>query len=259
MRKKDIMVEELKQLLIAYFNYNQLRRVEMQKRLQQSLGEEIKKENSKVLAIEENLKGWMADIIAKRLKRNRRNVTLLSSRDFNKIIPDLLENFEKVEGEELDNKERKMFTKFMKLVFGNIFEILYSIIPENENPYDEYWRWVRTVVDLANERGISLMEIISNKENADEVTRRMFTLDQFVVLSKRTINKFVDSDAIKKTIIQPILVLDIISELDEEERKEIEKELEEEVMPQLREIMGKAKVFLNTILEEEVMRIYSAS
>ncbi|TSC95098.1 MAG: hypothetical protein CEN87_110 [Parcubacteria group bacterium Licking1014_1] len=66
-----------------------------------------------------------------------------------------------------------------------------------------------------------------------------------------------DADVLKKIIVQPML--DMVAEGDEEERRELEQELEAELMPQLRETVEKSKVVINTWLGEEVERIYAAA
>lgn len=164
----------------------------------------------------------------------------------------------KVKGDELEAEERKMFEKFMKVMFENIFEMVHTMVPPRKNPYEEYWRWATTVLDLASERGILPTELLALEGATDEITRRMFTKKQLVALSKRAVNKFVDADVLKKMIFQPMLDM-VAAEADEEERREIEQELEVELMPQLRETVEKTKVVINTFLGEEVERIYAAA
>lgn len=96
------------------------------------------------------------------------------------------------------------------------------------------------------------------EEMTDEITRRMFTKKQFVALSKKAVNKFVDADVLKKIIFQPMLDI-VATEADEEERRELEQELEAKLMPQLRKTVEKTKVVINTFLGEEVERIYAAA
>ena len=131
------------------------------------------------------------------------------------------------------------------------------MVPPRKNPYEEYWRWATTVLDLAAERGILPTELLAFENATDEITRRMFTKKQFVVLSKKAVNKLMDADVLKKIIVQPML--DMVAEGDEEERRELEQELETELMPQLRETVKKSKVVINAWLGEEVERIYAAA
>ena len=65
------------------------------------------------------------------------------------------------------------------------------------------------------------------------------------------------ADVLKKIIVQPMLEM-LGTEADEEGRRELEQELETELMPQLRETVEKSKVVINAWLGEEVERIYAA-
>lgn len=257
-KKKTLTVAELKPLLLARFNAEQGKQAKLQVRLQQELGNEVQAEKPEDIAIKNKLADWISDVLARRLKQNRRTTPLLSSRDFVRFVPSMIDEIAKAEGNELEAEERKMFEKFMKAMFENIFEMVHAMVPPRKNPYEEYWRWATTVLDLAAERGILPTELLVLENATDEITRRMFTKKQFVALSKRAVNKFVDADVLKKIIVQPMLEM-LGTEADEEERRELEQELETELMPQLRETVEKTKVVINAWLGEEVKRIYAAA
>lgn len=257
-KKQTLTVTELKSLLLARFNAEQGEQAKLQARLQQELGNEVQEEKPEVIAIKNKFVDWISDVLARRLKQNRRTTPLLSSRDFVRFIPFIINEIAKIEGDELDAKSRKMFEKFMKSMFENIFGMVHAMVPPRKNPYEEYWRWATTVLDLASERGILPTELFVLEGATDEITRRMFTKKQFVTLSKRAVNKFMDADVLKKMIVQPMLDM-VAAEADEEERRELEQELEAEVMPQLRETVEKTKVVINAFLGEEVERIYAVA
>jgi len=253
--KKTLTVAELKSLLLVRFNAEQSKQANLQARLQQELGNEVQEEKPEAIAIKNKFADWISDVLARRLKQNRRTTPLLSSRDFVKFVPSMINEIAKTEGNELAPEERKMFEKFMKAMFENIFEMAHAMVPPHKNPYEEYWRWATTVLDLAAERGILPTELLALENATDEITRRMFTKKQFVALSKKAVNKFMDADVLK-IIVQPML--DMVAEGNEEERRELEQELEAELIPQLRETVEKSKVVINAWLGEEVKRIYAA-
>ena len=257
-KKPTLTVAELKSLLLAHFNAERSKQVKLDARLQQELGNKGEEKKPEASAIENKFADWISDILARRLKRNRRTTPLLSSRDFVKFVPSIINEIAKVEDGELEAEERKMFEKFMKAMFENILEMVHAMVPPRKNPYEEYWRWATTVLDLATERGILPTELLALENATDEITRRMFTEKQFVALSKKAVNKFMDADVLKKIIVQPMLDM-IGTEADEEERRELEQELETELMPQLREIVEKSKMVINSWLGEEVERIYAAA
>ena len=257
-KKQSLTVVELKSLLLARFNAEQGKQVKLQARLQQELGNEVQEEKPEVVAIKNKFADWISDVLARRLKQNRRTTPLLSSRDFVKFVPSTINEIAKIEGDELEVEERKMFEKFMKSMFENIFEMVHAMVPPRKNPYEEYWRWVTTVLNLAAERGILPTELLALEGATDEITRRMFTKKQFVALSKWAVNKFMDADVLKKNIVQPMLDM-VAADADEEERRELEQEIEAEAMPQLRETVEKSRVVINAWLGEEVERIYAAA
>jgi hypothetical protein len=235
----------------------QSKQVKLQARLQQALSNEVQKEKSEIIAIRNKFEDRISDVLARRLKRNRRTTPLLSSRDLVRFVPSILNEIEKMDGHELDAESRKMLEKFMRSRLEGLFEFVHIMVPPRKNPYEEYWRWVMTVLDLATERGILPTELLALEEETDEIMRRMFVKKQFVTLSKKAVNKFTDADILMKIIVQPML--DMVAEDDEEQRSELKQELEAELMPQLRETVEKSKVVMNTWLKEEVERIYRAA
>ncbi|MBI2635106.1 MAG: hypothetical protein HYW79_01000 [Parcubacteria group bacterium] len=247
-------VAELKSLLLARFNAEQSKQMKFQVRLQQELGNEVQEEKPEAIAIKNKFADWISDVLARRLKQNRRTTPLLSSRDFVRFVPSMINEIARTEGVELEAEERKMLEKLM---FENIFEMVHAMVPPRKNPYEEYWRWVTTVLDLAAERGILPTELLALENATDEITRRMLTKKQFVALSKKAMNKFMDADVLKRIIVQPML--DMVAEGDEDEQRELEQELEAELMPQLREVVEKSKLVINIWLGEEVERIYAVT
>ena len=257
LRKQTLTVIELKSLILARFNADKSKQVKLQVRLQQEFGNEVEEKKPEDIAIENKFADLTSGVLARRLKRNRRATPLLSSRDFVRFVLPMISEIAKKEGNQLEVEERKMLEKLVKTMFENLSEKMYTMIPPRKNIYEEYWRWVTTVLDLAAERGVLPIELLTLEEATDEITRRMFTKRQFIALCKRTLNKFMDADVLKKSIIQPIL--DMVAEGDEEERRELEKEIEVEIMPQLRENVEKSKAVINTFFGEEAKRIYATA
>ncbi|TRZ81668.1 hypothetical protein D4R86_02340 [bacterium] len=256
--KKTLTVAELKSLLLARFNVEQSKQAKLQVRLYQALGNEVQEEKPEVIAIKNKFADQISDVLARRLKQNRRTTPLLSYRDFVRFVPSIINEIVKAEGDELETEERKMFEKLTKAMLKNILEMVYAMVPSRKNPYEEYWRWVTTVLNLATERGILPTKLLTLEEMTDEITRRIFTKKQFIALSKKAVKKFVDIDVLKKIFVQPMLDM-IATDGDEEDRRELEQELETKLMPQLRENVEKSKVVINVWLSEEVERIYAVA
>ena len=256
-KKQSLTVAELKALLLANFIAKQREQGKLIVRLEQELGNTTAEENSLSLTIKEKWLDWISDTLARRLKRNRRTTPLLSPRDFNRFTSLVIDEIEKDEGEKFEVEERKMVTKFIKAMQKSIFEMVHAMVPTRKCPYEVYWQWVTIVLDLSTERRVRPTNLLTIEEANDEITRRIYSKKQFVSLSKKASRKFMDADVLKKIIIQPML--DMFPGDDKEERREFMRELEEEIMPQLREVVEKTKVVVNTWLDEEVGRIYKAA
>ena len=249
---------ELKSLLLARFNAEESNGAKLSARIQQELGNEMQEEKPEIIAIKKKFADLTCDILARRLKRNRRATPLFSSRDFVRFAPLIINELAKIEGDELEVEERKIIERVARTMFENIFEmLLHATVPPHKNPYKEYWRWVTTVLDLATERSILPTELLALENATDEIMRRMFTEKQFVTLSNKTTSKLMDADVLKKVILQPILDMD--AKGDKEKRREMEQEFEAEFMPELRGTLDKLKVVIKSLLDEEVGRIYTAA
>lgn len=256
--KQTLSVTELRSLIRARFKADQERQEELRRRINKELGNETQAEKPEEIAIADMFANRMCDVLARRLKQNQHTTPLLSSRDFTNLVPLIINEATKVEGNELEAKDRKMYEQFINSLLENIIEMMHAMVPPRKNPYEEYWRWTTTVLDLAAERNILPTELLALEDANDEIMRRLFTKRQFIALSKQRVSKFVNADVLKKLIFQPIL--DILSaESDEEELHEIEQALETELMPQLREMTEKTKMVVNAWRREEIERIYATT
>ena len=254
-KKKVLTLAEMKSLLLLQFGAEQRKQDKLYVRLQQELGNEVQEEKPEAIAIKNRVQDWVCDILARRLKRNQQTTPLLSSKDFAPLVHAVVNE---VEDDKLGTGDREMLKKFMKTRFENVFEVVDIMVSSQKNPYEEYWRWITTVLGLADEQGIQPIELLKLENQTDEIKRRMFTKKQFLDLSNRTVKKFTDADVLKKILVQPMLDIMLISvELNADDRREIEQEMEKEVMPHLCEIIEKFKVVTRVWIDEEIGRIYA--
>ena len=258
-KKKTLTEAQLKVLLIARFNAEKISQRKLQVRLQQELGNEVQEEDPIAIAIERKITDWISGVLARRLKRNQHATPLLSSQDFAHIAPSLVKEIADIEDDELNPEERKMLEDFSIKMFKNILEMMvYAMVPPRFDPYDEYWRWVSTVHDIAAERKIQPTELFTLEGTTDEITRRMFSKKQFISLSKRAIKKFADPKVLMEIFLRPILDM-FAPQANEDEQLVFERQLKAEIMPKLRDTVEKSKVIINTFLDEEAKRIYAVS
>jgi len=252
-----LTVAELKSLLVARFKVERATQAKLQERLRQALGNEVQEEKPEITAVRNKFVDSLLDVLARRLKSNWCTAPLLSYQDFVEFVPSLIDEITKAEGVELEAENRKKLEKVLKAMFENVCELVHTRVLPGKNLYDEYWRWIMIVLDLAAECGILPTELLALEDAADEISRRMFTKEQFVTLTNKANHLLMDADVMKKLILQPIL--DMLSEGDEGERRELEQELGAEIMPLVREIAEKSKAVINIWLGEEVERIYGAA
>jgi hypothetical protein len=256
-KKQTLTVAELKSILNASFSSKQSKQVQVKSRLSQVLGTEPQDETPEIIAAKKVIKGFLSDTLARRLKRNRRTTPLFSNRDLAQLVPSVVDEIAKSKGDVLAPEERKMIEGIILMLFQSIIKMMLPPMRPGSDPYEEYWRWIRTVLALSAERGVTPAELFALVDPNDEITRRMFTKKQFVALNKATTNKLLDAEALKASIIKPMLST-LGQEFDDDERREIERTLEDEIMPELRDTLKRARVVVKCILDEEVKRIYGA-
>ncbi len=250
-KRQALTVPELKSLLLARFHADQRKQMKLQALLHQALGNNAP-ENPLATTINSKLADWIFDILARRLKRNRRSTPLLSSRDFVRFVPSILLEIERTTGMSLDVESSEMFKKYMKSMFDGIFESMQGAVLSSVDP-EEYRRWITIILNLASERGVTPVELFSTDEAVDEMTRRVYTKRQFTTVSKRATSRLTSADFLKKIIFQPIL--DMV-EGDEEYRRALTQELEVKLMPHLHKVMEKCKAVIDIWNAEEIKRIY---
>src|SRR3989344_1692876 len=217
MTKKQILtVAELKSLFVARFKADQIKQTKLTARVQQALGNEVQEKRSEAIVIEDKLISLASGILARRLKYNRRSTPLISSRDVIRLAPCMIDEIEKVEGEKLDARSRKILEKSMRSMLRGFSRMMDSFTPPSKDPYEEYWRWIMTVLTLATERGVSPTALFGLEETADEIVRRIYTEKQFITLYKRMMNKSLNVEVLKEIIVGPII--DAVSEGNQKER-----------------------------------------
>lgn len=252
-KKRSLTVAELKSLFSAYFKISQIKQAEFLTRLERELGEKVPSvENPKVTAIKEKLLELMVDLLARRLKRNRRSVPLISSRDAVRLTHEMMDAIEEMSGEKIGAEIRKVIEGCIGSLIENILEMMCPMISSNEDVYNRNWKVATAISDLAEDRGVAPVELVGLEGVLDEVTRRTYTREEFVDLSRKIASAYTDVDKLNATYIKPLL--DAFP-LDEEMRHELEGEMRSNLIEQVE----KTKGLISSWLEEETNRIYAAA
>lgn len=265
MEKKTLTVRELKLLLSARVNAENLKGVKLNERFKQAIGKPAQEVPPKALAIQTKVQAEMEKVylnaLVHHLKYGPRTAPLISLRDLTPSIPKILNEVEKMEGEKLDTEVFKLMKRFLRSSFKSLIKGIKNVVPCDQNPYDEYWRWIRTTVDLAADRGVSPVELLASEEANDEIIRRMYTKEQFLTFSKWTFSKVWHIRTLKKIFVEPIIagMAETMEEFDKEDLREMRAKLEKEYIPQLRKLSKKIKPVVVAYLNEEVSRIYATA
>ncbi len=254
-KKSDLTLAELKALILARFDIRARGLGRLTARIQEGLGEKAKPEIPEVIAVQKKLNDSLADLFASRLMAGKRTTPLLSSEDSGPIAALVIDGYPKFDSEGLSLTDRAACEEFIKAVTRNSIAASDEALRSRENHYTEYWRWVKTVFEVAAERDVPPIELLKLDEAADEITRRLLTMQEFVKQSERATMRFMNVDTLKKIVIPPLL--DLACSIMEEDRAELERQIEAELMPKLRETAEKSRAIISTWLGEEVARIYA--
>lgn len=255
MFKDNVSVEELRALLVARTNADEARNAAIQNRIHEALDSTVPTEDPYAIAImaRSKLINYLADIVARRMKMRRRAHPLVSLRDISKFTPSLIEFIEESTSERLTDEEGVNIKTFVNSSFGNLLEAINKILPAETNLYDSYWKWVETVFAVAKERNVSPVSLYQS-DGADEVTRRLFTKDQFTSVMKKAMSKGSSIRTIYRFHILPFINLEAGN--DRLLLKRLKLQCRLSTLPIIRENIAKTKPVMRAIIREEITRIY---
>ncbi len=246
-----LTVAEIKRLCLARYMAEQSRYAELTARVQSALDVKTEEENPVTAMIKNKMADIFSDLAACRLYLDQDATPLLSPQDYERFIPWVVESAEargvKFDGPEDSERFGRSVIESMKEYSSKVYGVMSSMI----NPYDEYWRWINTVFDLTDERGILPLTF---GPVVDEITRRMYTSEEYTILFGKILNELNSVDMTKGILLSSMF--DMLGKDDMEGRSMLELEFEENVMPLLHEISEKIKAVANAWLNEEVARIY---
>lgn len=252
-KSKMPTVEELEAMLRASLTLSIAQQAAMQKRFAESTGTAAEEQPQNNLIVTKMF-DRIADTIARRLKRNRRTVPLVSIRDLTKLIPEILDASTQDNGNELDIEVREALIKYTQTLFKNLLSSISETGLPGEDPYEWYQRWAKTALEVAAGGGISPAELVATESGSDEITRRMYTRKQYVARCRRSMKKIVSIPGLKKILLDPLLSL--LIEKDSEDYRETKRDLETEATPKIAELVEKYKQVFDIWIDETATRIY---
>lgn len=188
MKADSLTVDDLRLILFARLEIDLSERMEEEDRIQMTLFGEVKKKSQISILIEGGLSLWIAQTLANRLKQNHREIPPVSFEDFSDVFPLIFRAIEEMVEEKIDIKVREAIRSLSTMMAKSILEVVSGLWGE-KNPYEECWRWISIVLELAEKRNILPLEIVVSKSASEEITRRMFSEEEFTILCKKSAGK----------------------------------------------------------------------
>lgn len=240
----DLTLSEIKVLVLKKFQFEKEQAYKMNQGINQALGVES---NSQPEVMERALNIMVekcTDIIAERLVY--KDPSPLDLEDMNVLMPTFMDLMG-------DSIPREMIEKIMSMVFGSIIEMTKA----DAEPYMGYMEWLQTYLDIAFETGADPKDLNLDQTIYDQITRTTTPKEKYIEKSEKTIAIATDIDTQMKMTVGPMIDLLVGgSDVSEEEKAEITKQMEDEVRPELEKKLFSLEEYLRKTLDEEVARIY---
>ncbi len=229
----------------------------LQVRIDRDLGKEPVSEKPEITAIKARLENFLNDTLVTRLMQNDRSVPLLSSDDLDDIVPSLVREMVQDDNVKLSDEIRTTLEGFLKGVFTGIVEAAQGMVVPGKDRYEEHWRWLNMVLEVAARRKLPPTEIIRLQSASDEVTRRLYTRDEYSKLNWSSLEKILNLETLKEIAIKPmfeVMALDL--DLDANERSEFGQDFERKCTAELSGMIMKIRATSTAWLYEQTVRIY---
>ena len=249
----------IKALLIATFRLQQAENEKIQARINTILGVATKNKTPQVLVLLDQLLEQISTLMAIRLLAEDKSVPLLSEEDFGTFISQMLDQIGNTGIGMPDPEERKMLEGITNIIFKGVVEMATKSVPVFfRDPYEYYANWLTAISQIASERNIAPIAVLGSVESADDITRRLLTMEQYIDQFTSVMENTLNLDNMINSMIQPMIDMLITGEadLEPEEKAEFLKDLKTEVTPQLEEYIRVARQVFDAYFAEEVGRIY---
>jgi len=254
---RNISLDQLKGLVFARLESEQNQTGAMQRKIAQETGTEIqyapsqKESKKKILT-------WISEKIAKRLYDDNREISLISEDDSKELLQ-LLKKivFDQPEYKDFENEDLEKIEKFLDKIFQNTIESFIGDKKSDKNQYEEYWKWIDLVLDIAEKYKIDAELVPTIQTYRDIIIRGLLTREEYEKKYNEIIDKSsqINVDLIKSIIFKPFIEL-IESFEDEELKQEFKEQLEIEYTPKLQEVLETSKKMSISHMHEEMLRIY---
>lgn len=199
-KNPKLSVDELRTMLHGYFKLYRRRQAHMQRYLEEAFREQPQEDESEPMEIGEDdkpedkesllpvvqikLEEMLIDVIAHRLKRNRRSVPLLTPRIIGRCIGTLINELD----EGMSKTERGIARVFFADMLVEQCRVLAGMVSlGDEDAYEHHWKWIRIVLDLAQERRMTPGLLLLNRAGLVREMNRMIGADMADITLKAAV------------------------------------------------------------------------
>lgn len=244
---QNLKVETIKAILLAKFLSDSERSDRVVRMIQEEMNIPVVATSILDMELKINVIKKMAAIISERLVAGDRAVPILSIEDFDELFSNYIDA--KVAGEtDIDEENRIEMSRVAMASLRNTFNYFVEQANGGKDPYDEYWRVVNVVKNLANDEMLDPGKPLT-EELYDEVIRRLLTREQYIAQFDRLSASATDPDEMVSRLIEPVM-----KEMgDDPNLPEILEEMKNELRPQL---MALASIGRKVMIDE-VDRLYA--
>lgn len=250
---KDISFDQLVALIVANLNYDNTRLNEINRQVNEALGEPTAKASDEDTELMTSTTKQVAELLARRLLDNNPNVPLYSDDDLEAFINQMIKTKEADSGMNLEDEETAVFIQVLKGIFKAFMDAIVQDSPEQL--YSTYLQWVETVITVARERCQDPAYLASTQEGVDEVTRRLYTMDEYISLRRKALASFLDENFFRKAMVESTVAV-LASSFDEDELAELRTAVETQIEPMIKSRVPVSRQITERQIADDITRIY---
>jgi len=196
----------------------------------------------------------VARLIAGRLKRNRKTMTLIAPTDRRHILSLVLQD-PRLAGISSTQEAQRSLKRWLLHVFDEA--IIMTMHFQQSDGYERCWQKLLVVRDIVKERNIQPDDLVSFAQAYDEITRRCFTKLEYLAEVDSGLGERATFEHIRRRIVQPSVEA-LIAIYGETIRLELERITETNLLSKAEARLEKIQALSHAYFHKEALRIYGA-
>lgn len=159
--------------------------------------------------------------------------------------------------EEFEEKDSGLLDMFMGGVIDNLKKEFLGITSINISPYNMQCLRLDLICKIAEEHNIEAPVVMGIQKMRDQVTKSLYTKEEYALLIKAGNDKMFNVDFFKKTIMEPMFnAFRADNKIDEEELAEMWNDFEAQVVPEIENLIKTLTPVIEDHQKETLERIY---